>query len=74
MRDTAREERVSLLAMYFCGAPHGQAKVEWPARPYLQQLCTDTGCSMEDLSREMDDRDEWWERVKEFRASGTPWW
>ena len=28
---------------------HGCASVRWPARTYLQQLCTDTGCSLEDL-------------------------
>ena len=30
---------------------------------YLQQLFTDTGCSLEDLPEALDDRDEWWERV-----------
>ena len=30
-------------------------------RTYLQQLCTNTGCSQEDLSDAMDDRDQWWE-------------
>ena len=38
---------------------HWQARVRWPVRTYLQQFCTDTGCSMEDLPRVMDDRDEW---------------
>ena len=28
---------------------HGRAKVGWPARTYIQQLCEDTGCSPEDL-------------------------
>ena len=28
---------------------HGRAKVVWPARTYIQQLCEDTGCSPEDL-------------------------
>ena len=28
---------------------HGRAKTERPARTYIQQLCTDTGCSLEDL-------------------------
>ena len=27
---------------------HGQAKVGWPARTYLQQLCADTRCNLED--------------------------
>ena len=40
---------------------HGQAKVGGPARTYIQQLCADTGCSLEDLPGAMDDRDRWWE-------------
>ena len=28
---------------------HRRARVGWPTRTYLQQLCTDTGCSVEDL-------------------------
>ena len=32
----------------------------------------DTRCSMEDLLRAMDDRDEWWERVRQIRTSGFP--
>ena len=31
-------------------------------RTYIQQLCTDTGCSLEDLTGAMDDRDKWRER------------
>ena len=53
---------------------HRWARVGRLARTYLQQFFTDTGCSMEDLPRAMDDRDEWWERVREICASGTPWW
>ena len=30
---------------------------------YIQQLCADTGYSLEDLLGVMDDRDSWWERV-----------
>ena len=52
---------------------HWQARAGWPDRTYQIQLCTDTGCSMEDLLRAMDNRDDWWERVREICASGTPW-
>ena len=45
-----------------------------PARTYLQQLCTDTGCGLKDLPETMDYRDEWRKRVREIRASGTSWW
>ena len=37
-------------------ATHGQAKARWPARTYIQQLCADTGCSLEDLPGAMDER------------------
>ena len=50
---------------------HGRARV---GRTYLQQLCTDTGCSMEDLSEAMDHKDEWRERVREIRVSCMTWW
>ena len=53
---------------------HGWARVGRPARNYLQQFCTDTGCSMEYLPKIMDDRDDWRERVGEICASGTLWW
>ena len=54
-------------------------------RIYQQQLCTDRGCSLEDLPEVMDDRDWWRERgrqrererggVREIRASSTTlWW
>ena len=52
---------------------YGRARVVWPIRTY-QQLCTDTGCSMEELTKAMDDRDEWQERVREICASGTLWY
>ena len=42
--------------------------------PTKNQLCTETGCSLEDLSGVMDDRDELWERVKEIHANSTTWW
>ena len=35
----------------------------------LQQLCTETGCCLEDLSRVIDDRDESRDRVMEICAS-----
>ena len=38
---------------------HGQAKAGQPTRTYIQQLCADTGYSLEDLLEAMDDRDGW---------------
>ena len=53
---------------------YGPAKAGWPARTYIQQLCEDTGCSPEDLLEAINDREKWWERVRDIRASGTTWW
>ena len=53
---------------------YGQAKAGRPARTYIQQLCEDTGCSPEDLPEAMNDREKWWEMVKDIRAGGTTWW
>ena len=36
---------------------HGWASVNRPAKTYLHHLCVDTGCSLEDLLRAMDDKD-----------------
>ena len=48
---------------------HRHANVSRQTRTYLQQLCMDTGCRLEDWLEGMDDRDEWWERIREIRAS-----
>ena len=53
---------------------HGRAKAGRPARTYIQQLCEDTGCCPEDLPREMNDREEWRERVRDIRATSAIWW
>ena len=53
---------------------HGRAKAGRPARTYIHQLCEDTGCCPEDLPRAMNDREEWWERVRDIRATSAIWW
>ena len=53
---------------------YGCAKVGRPARTYIQQLCEDTGCNPEDLPEAMNDREKWWERVRDIRAGGATWW
>ena len=35
------------------------------------QLCADTGCSLEDLPGAMNAREGWRERVREIRADGV---
>ena len=53
---------------------HGRAKPGRPAITYIQQLCADTGYSIEDLPGAKDDRDGWRKRVREIRAGGETWW
>ena len=53
---------------------HGRAKAGEPARTYIQQLCADTGCSLDDLLEAMDDRDGWRERVRDIHADDPTWW
>ena len=49
----------------------GRTKAGKPARTYMQQLCANTGYSLEDLPEAMDDRDGWRERVRDIRADGA---
>ena len=53
---------------------HRYASVGWPAIIYLQQLCMDTGCSLEYLPEAMDDRDGWRERERELGKSVWEAW
>ena len=39
--------------------PHERANVGRPTRTYLQQLCADTGCSLEELPGAMHSRNRW---------------
>ena len=52
---------------------HGRAKAATLARTYIQQLCADTGCCLEDLPEAMDDRERWWERFRDICAAGATW-
>ena len=47
---------------------HGRTNVGWQVRTYLQQLCTDTECSLENRVEAMDVRDGWGKRIREIRA------
>ena len=47
---------------------HGRAKAGRPARIYIQQLCANTGYSLEDLPEAMDDREGCRERVRDIRG------
>ena len=56
--------------MYSLWTPlDGLAKARRPARTYIQQLCEDMECSPEDLSEAMNDREVWWEGVRDIREA-----
>ena len=40
----------------------------------IYKFCADTGYTLEDLLGAMDDRDGWWERVREICAGRWWWW
>ena len=46
---------------------YDRAKAVRPARTHIQHLCEDTGCSPEDQSEAMNEREKWWERVRDIR-------
>ena len=67
--------RVELISDVLLWTPtHGRAKAGLPARTYIHQLCEDTRCSPEDLPEAMNDREKWWERIRDIRAGCTTWW
>ena len=68
----SRDELISDILLWT--PSHRRAKAGRPARTYIQQLCADTGCSLEDLLEAMDNREEWRERVREICADGAAWW
>ena len=62
MPNTAGEVSVSSLAIYSCGPPQTDAQ-EWTDQ--LDPIYnSNTGCSMKDPPKAMDDRDEWQKRVR----------
>ena len=68
-----RDELISDVLLWTLS--HGRAKAGQLARIYIQQLCEDMGCSLEDLPEAMNDRERWLERVRDIRADGTTrWW
>ena len=67
----SRDELISNVLLW--NPSYGRAKAGRPARTYIQQFCEDTGCSPEDLQEAMNDREEWWERVRDICAGSTTW-
>ena len=68
----SKDELISDILLWTLS--HGRAKTGRRARTYTQRLCTDSGCSFEDLSGAMDDRDGWRERVRKIHAWRATWW
>ena len=67
--------RVELIRDVLLWTPsHGREKAGRPARTYLQQLCANTGCSLENLPEAIDNREGWRERVRDIRADSAIWW
>ena len=63
--------RHELISDAFLWTPtYGRAKAGRPARTYVQQLCEETECGLEDLPEAMNNRDKWRERVRDIRAGG----
>ena len=70
-----RRSRDELISDIFLRTPsHRRAKVGWPAWSYIQRLCADTGCNLEDLPEAIDDWERWRERVRDIRAGNATWW
>ena len=61
----SRDKLIRNVLMWI--SSHGRAKTGRPASTYIQQLCANSGCSLEDLLETMDDS------VRENRADGIAW-
>ena len=53
---------------------HGKRRVGRPAITYIDQLCRDTGCLLNDLPALLQDSDGWSDRLVNARAISTWWW
>ena len=62
MQDTVGEVKTNSWATFSDGHSYRHVSVGPPARTYLQRLCMDTECSLEDLPETIEDRDGWWKR------------
>ena len=65
-------ERISKVLQW--NPTHGCASIGRPERTYLHQLCVDTGCSLKNQPRVMEDRDAMRERFSEIHAFSMTWW
>ena len=66
MNKTYRALNYKLISGILLWTPaHGHTNIGWPARTYIYQLSADTGCSLEDLLKRMEEWDRWRERERE---------
>ena len=65
----SRDERISDVLLWT--PSHGRAKVGLPARTYIEKLCADTGCSLEDQPETMDNREGGERRVRNIRSDSV---
>ena len=68
----SRDELISDVLLWT--PTYGRAKAGRSAWTYIQQLCEDTGYSLEDLPEAMNNREKWQESVRDIRAGGMTWW
>ena len=67
----SRDELISDILLWTLS--YRRANAGRPARTFIQQLCADTGCRLEDVLEAMDDRKEWRERVWEICTIRVTW-
>ena len=67
MLSTIGEVKSNSWVTYYYELLH--TSVGWQAKTYIHQLCTDTGCHLEDLKKVMTNKDEWWG----ICTVGKPW-
>ena len=72
MLGTAKDARIKSCDILLWTPTHRHASISQSARTYISSM--NTGCSLKDLPSVIDDRDRWWERVREFGAVSVTWW
>ena len=73
IRRTRQEVKTNSYATFSYGPLHTDVEVLDDQRELIYNN-SDTGCSLENLPKEIDDKDEGWERVREICARSTTWW
>ena len=68
----SRDELISNVLLWT--PTYSRAKAGRPAQTYIQLLCADTGCSLEDLPETMNCWEKWRERIRDILASDTTWY